>query len=168
MIILSKECGIVQDLIPLVNDGVASQESQIFVKKHCESCEECRALLENPPHYDSQNLNKKWRKKLRITWIGFLILMILIATSFSATQYQFQNFILIPLIGGIGYWLLRKKVYVLYILVFISQMGIALFQQESFNGMMMYVVIYWFFMTIGIIIGGCYCYAFSRRNYNEN
>lgn len=164
---MSKECGIVRDLIPLVNDGVASQESQEFVETHCLTCSDCRALLDKLPNYNEKNMNEKWNKKLKMTWAGFIALMILLATSFSETQYQFHNFILVPFIGGLGYWILKKKVYILYIFVFISQMIIALLQQ-GLHSFLLYVAIYWLLLSIGIIIGGCFHYALSGRYKNED
>ncbi|WP_028042061.1 zf-HC2 domain-containing protein [Candidatus Stoquefichus massiliensis] len=163
---MSKECRIVRDLIPLVNDGVASQESQEFVEMHCLTCSDCRALLDELPDYNEKNMNEKWNKKLKMTWLGFIALMILIATSFSETQYQFHNFILVPLIGGLGYLILRRKVYILYIFVLISQMIIALLQQ-GLHSVLLYIIIYWFLLSIGIIIGACFRYALSGRDKNE-
>ena len=42
---MSKECGIVEDLLPLYHDGVCSQESQELVEAHLEQCEKCRKML---------------------------------------------------------------------------------------------------------------------------
>lgn len=39
---MNKECAIVQNLIPLVNDEVTSDESKKFVLKHCEYCQDCK------------------------------------------------------------------------------------------------------------------------------
>ena len=45
-------CAVVQDLMPLVRDGVASADSEALVQAHIESCADCRALwdaLPRPP-----------------------------------------------------------------------------------------------------------------------
>ena len=42
-------CDVVKDLIPLVNDDVASEESKKLVNSHCENCSDCRTLLTNEP-----------------------------------------------------------------------------------------------------------------------
>lgn len=39
-------CGVIQDLMPLVRDGVASPESEALVQTHLSHCEDCRALWE--------------------------------------------------------------------------------------------------------------------------
>ena len=37
-------CAVCRDLIPLVQDGVASPESEALVKAHLAACPACRAL----------------------------------------------------------------------------------------------------------------------------
>lgn len=39
-----EQCGVIQDLLPLVVDNVASQESQQLVEAHLSDCTECKAL----------------------------------------------------------------------------------------------------------------------------
>jgi hypothetical protein len=41
-----KDCGIVKDLLPLVAENMASEESTVFVKRHLETCEGCRNAYE--------------------------------------------------------------------------------------------------------------------------
>lgn len=36
------DCGICEDLMPLVEDGVACEQSRVAVRKHLEGCEACR------------------------------------------------------------------------------------------------------------------------------
>ncbi len=166
---MNKECHIIQDLIPLVNDGVASEESQNFVYEHCLHCETCAQLLEHQPIYDEKQLNKKWQKRIRLTLMIFVLFIVLLTTSFTATSGQFYNFLFMPLIGGMGVWLFHKKVYWLYGLVFIVQIIMSLlWRHEAMDGTVMYVMIYWFLMTIGIVIEKCYSYAFSRREDHES
>ncbi len=42
---MDKNCEIVKDLIPLVADNIASEESKEFVENHCETCNECKKEL---------------------------------------------------------------------------------------------------------------------------
>ena len=42
---MNDECEIIQDLIPLVNDGVASNSSKELVLKHCKHCTICESML---------------------------------------------------------------------------------------------------------------------------
>ena len=43
---MNKECGIVRDLMPLVIDDVAGDESKEFVESHLSGCEECRTICQ--------------------------------------------------------------------------------------------------------------------------
>lgn len=42
---MSKQCKIIEDLLPLYHDGVCSEESKQLVEEHISQCEECRNLL---------------------------------------------------------------------------------------------------------------------------
>lgn len=42
---MSKQCKIIEDLLPLYHDGVCSEESKQMVQEHLAQCEECRSLL---------------------------------------------------------------------------------------------------------------------------
>jgi len=42
---MSKQCKIIEDLLPLYHDGVCSEESRQMVEEHLSQCEECRKLL---------------------------------------------------------------------------------------------------------------------------
>ena len=41
-------CAVCRDLIPLVQDGVASPESEALVKAHLQTCPECRKACPHP------------------------------------------------------------------------------------------------------------------------
>ena len=43
---MQKQCGIVQDLLPLYLDGVCGEESRSLVEAHLQECEECRSMKE--------------------------------------------------------------------------------------------------------------------------
>lgn len=96
------ECEIVQGLILLVNDGVASKASCQYVYQHCRHCQEYHALLQEPPIYDEQQLMNKFQRKIHYTFILTIIFLSLFACGFSATRYQFNNFFLMHIIGAIG------------------------------------------------------------------
>lgn len=42
---MSKQCKIIEDLLPLYHDGVCSEESKQLIEEHLSKCEECRNLL---------------------------------------------------------------------------------------------------------------------------
>lgn len=43
---MSKQCKIIEDLLPLYHDGVCSEESREMVDEHLAQCEDCRKSLE--------------------------------------------------------------------------------------------------------------------------
>lgn len=43
---MSKQCKIVEDLLPLYHDGVCSEESRQMVDEHLTQCENCRKMLD--------------------------------------------------------------------------------------------------------------------------
>ena len=43
---MNKDCAMARDLMPLVIDNVASEESREFVEKHLAGCGECSAVYE--------------------------------------------------------------------------------------------------------------------------
>lgn len=43
---MSKQCGIVQDVLPLYVDGACSDASAEMIKEHLETCADCRAIYE--------------------------------------------------------------------------------------------------------------------------
>ena len=70
---MKDECQIVQDLLPLVKDDVASEASIVFVQEHCRHCEECKKLLaQENITVNSQAIKKKLVKRLRIMMVGVI------------------------------------------------------------------------------------------------
>lgn len=73
-----KQCAVVRDLIPLVADEVASEESKAFVQEHIGDCENCRAYYEGmtaqlerslsatPTQTAFESFCRKMKKQLRL------------------------------------------------------------------------------------------------------
>lgn len=67
------ECQFVRDLLPLYEDGVASEESQELVRKHLKDCPDCREELRKmrtpismPPEEDKDQWEKFIRRREKI------------------------------------------------------------------------------------------------------
>lgn len=76
-------CAVCRDLMPLVQDGVASPESEALVKAHLQTCPECRtlwqagggqALPQNLPAPDDARLLQKIRHKYNTGLLMFAAL----------------------------------------------------------------------------------------------
>lgn len=96
---MDKNCEIVKDLIPLVADNIASEESKKFVENHCETCDECKKELwiakqdiktEKSDSAENQvwdNINKiqekkKIKKIINVSVIAVLVIVIGVFTVF--------------------------------------------------------------------------------------
>lgn len=84
----TKQCEVVQDLLPLYIDNICSEESRRMVSEHLELCSECSKLHENmsqsvkpestEPELDSKKafkaINHKWKiKKISIVCISVVL-----------------------------------------------------------------------------------------------
>lgn len=105
---MSKQCKIIEDLLPLYHDGVCSDESNQMIEEHLSHCEECRNLLSKidaeivSPAKDEDvkmlkgisNTVRKGRKKallagISITFVAFLLLFAGISTWWYCHEYNY-------------------------------------------------------------------------------
>ena len=91
---MNKECGIVRDLMPLVIDDVAGNESKEYVENHLTGCEECKKIYQEmnaeiPGKTEKEKGNEqkafsaaagKLKKKRRFRTLKHVLLGILIAS----------------------------------------------------------------------------------------
>ncbi len=172
-------CDVCIDLIPLVKDNVASEDSKLLVEDHIKTCETCRLsyLGENQleSQIDDKIIVRKIKKQLSYYLLAFILLGTVIGIMLTNSMNMFYNALIMPTIGGLGYLLLRKKTAILpiglFTLAFIWQTvqfylteGIPqgssildLFQMSLF-----YSGIYTLFSIIGIVIAWLLHYAFRR------
>ena len=106
-------CGICQDLIPLVVDNVAGEESKAAVEEHIGCCESCRkAYEESEPLFISPDDERVLRDLRRCRIMGVICLMAfgaVIGVGFSESQELFYNILIMPAIGAVGVLALGKK-----------------------------------------------------------
>ncbi len=77
-------CNIVKDLIPLYIDDCCSEESAAEVKKHLESCAECKVVFEEmsyPTNTEDVSVEKKPLKKIN-DWKASVLQSVLFFASF--------------------------------------------------------------------------------------
>lgn len=105
-------CAVVQDLMPLVRDGVASPESEALVKAHIETCASCRALWDALPAAEAQPalpdddavLHKvKARVSLWLLLVVVIGLMLGMAIMNSGRAIGLI-FVIFPLTCGVARW----------------------------------------------------------------
>ena len=82
-------CEIVQDLLPLYEDGLCSEASQTSIEEHLKECQECRELLESMREFSEPDIAEivaskeeqivaKSFRKVRRRWGTSLVAMLLI------------------------------------------------------------------------------------------
>lgn len=95
----SLPCAVIQDLLPVYADGLASEPSQQIVEGHLAHCTDCRTLYEEmqkPPSLSTEDahmisalgsIRKKGRRKTIALWI-LGVLGILLGFRYSVLLYQ--------------------------------------------------------------------------------
>lgn len=165
------ECEICMDLIPLVKDGIASEESYKAVEAHVKECETCRKLYgENQePAQITTDENHAW-KQIQKKWIGFFFALLCVGIVFGVSltnqAEMFYNSLIMPIAGGCGYLIFQKRaVYKVPILLLILYAAMNVFQSlrgvESldFYSILMWVAIYSIFAILGVGIAGLFHHA---------
>ena len=108
-------CDMCIDLMPLVQDGVASEDSRNAVLHHLQECPDCRALYEGevPAPSNTKELLTKIQRKARIFSAMVMMFGIFYGLMLTAGNGIFMNVIIMPIIGGIAYYLFRWKAIVI-------------------------------------------------------
>jgi len=104
-------CDMCIDLMPLVQDGVASEDSRNAVLQHLQECPDCRSLYEGelPTPSNSKELFAKIQRRARTFSAMVMMFGIFYGLMLTAGNGIFMNVIIMPIIGGISYYLFRWK-----------------------------------------------------------
>jgi hypothetical protein len=172
-------CDVCLDLMPLVKDGIASEESCSLVLSHIEGCEHCakaygRTKATNAGMDDAVVLTKL-KKQITFILLSVIFAGTLIGMALSDGMGMFYNAIIMPVIGGFGYMLLRKKAYLvplglfLFSFIWVSIREIAKgFLTYSPTSNLLLMSAWWsaffaVFTAIGALIGYLLHYAFKKE-----
>lgn len=165
-------CDLCRDLIPLVRDGIASEDSRAAVEAHIARCEACRAVYQAPAApADGQGAFAALWRKLRLLAVMAMMLGIFVGMSFTASQELFYNALLMPLIGGLGFLVFRwKALYRLPPLLFLSGLaveGLSLLRGlEALDplSLLLWTAIYSGFAAVGMVIAALLCFALKKED----
>lgn len=170
-------CDVCKDLIPIVQDGIASNDSAETVKKHIENCEACAALFEGVKISDS-NLNRfflRFRRKLRI----YLILAMLSGICFGVAcgikdggVYILVNIILMPVIGILSFFVFRWKalIYVpplIFAVFFLINALVSEVNSYSYDMVALFSLVFSAAVAVGVLIAGLLKFAFGKDDKDE-
>lgn len=173
-------CDICMDLLPLVCDGIASEDSKAAVEAHVKTCEMCRRLYESGrmgdmdvkvTAVDTVKAFEKFRRKLQMFSGMLLMFGIFFGLSLTAGDDMFYNSLIMPVIGALGYYVFREKaLYTVPGLLLITYSFINFFglirgvEYMDFLSMTMWVFIYSIFVWIGILVAWLLHFAFRKDN----
>lgn len=169
-------CEVIADLMPLVRDQVASEESERLVTEHLRECADCRREFEEMDMKETTVNEKKIISSMKksIFRAGMLLLLLggMIGIALSNTSGMFYNFVIMPTLGALGYFLLRQKSgYLLGAVAGVSylwMMFYSLFNDGeisiyTFSGPLYITLIYTLLCAIGVLIGFLLSYIFQKE-----
>ncbi len=104
-------CAICRDLLPLVQDGVASSESEAAVRAHLACCPACCALWPEAgqppaPLPDDEKIVRRLRARMDAWLLVFAVMGLLLGLAFTRSHIAGGAlFVMIfPLVGGVVRW----------------------------------------------------------------
>ena len=169
-------CDMCMDLMPLVHDGVASADSAAAVERHILSCADCRALYEGqlPEPDRSGNVIDELRKKLRFFMFMVLIFGVLYGVSLTAGEGLFLNAVIMPVIGAVGYYLLRgKAVYGVPAMILVTHLVTNTFgllrgvEHLDILTLLMWCGLYSLFAVLGAVTAWLLHFALGKEEHHE-
>lgn len=160
------------DLMPLVNDGVASDDSRTAVEQHISKCERCRCFHENTESSQA-NADKAFSKLLKKTRTFSLLLLmfgIFFGLGLTAGEDMFYNSVIMPLIGVVGYMVFKwKAVYIVPLLLFAADVLMFIPQLIAgagwvdFYSLIVWTTIYCALAVLGVIISWLLHFALRKE-----
>ncbi len=173
-------CDVILDMIPLVRDNVASNETTQIVQDHIETCESCKAefhQLEIVPPHELNDKKTIHAIKKGIMLSGFMLLfagaLLGVALSFSAGM--FYNFYIMPLVGALAFIFLKDKCYfgpigvliISYVWMLVQNIIESVessgFTFEVFFYPIGFSIIYVCLNIVGILIAWLFWFAFKKE-----
>jgi len=165
-------CDMCMDLMPLVNDGVASEDSRKAVEQHISKCEQCRSFYEEKglQTAGSDKAFSKLMGQIRLFSLLLLIFGIVFGLGLTAGEDMFYNSVIMPLIGAVGYMLFKwKAVYIVPLLLFVAD--VLMFIPQLFAGagwtdfcsLIIWTLIYCVLAVLGVIISWLLHFAFRKE-----
>lgn len=172
-------CDICLDLIPLVEDNIASEDSRIAVVEHIKNCESCREYFSEEkakiPKMNDKKVIYKIKKQLYLFIIGIIILGAILGMALTDGIGMFYNILIMPIIGALGYFVFSKKSYyvpltlffLIYIWLLIKYVVEGMFSYTPFISALLmpgyWALMYTGLCVLGIVIGILLKIAFRKE-----
>lgn len=167
-------CDICRDLLPLVQDGVASADSEAAVLRHVKECGECGALFNGKvvpavPASESPKALLRVKRWLNGIYAALMLFGIYFGLSLTAGEDMFLNCVIMPVVGVFGYLAFRWRslftvpVILLIINVILNVLGVyGGVEDLGFTETMAFTLIYLPFALAGIVIAMLLHFAFGK------
>ena len=166
-------CDMCMDLMPLVQDGIASADSRTAVLAHLEKCGDCRAMFEGeiPQAPVKKNIVKELGNRLKLFGAMALMFGVLYGLSLTAGSGLFLNAVIMPVLGMLGYGLFRWKASWLVPGILLGahllSNAMYLFRGEEIldlPSLLMFNLLYAIFAVVGVVVAGLLHFAFKKEN----
>lgn len=174
-------CSVILDLIPLVKDGVASEESENIVKEHIKICDSCKNEFEMSGSVDIQQqfirdakVLSAIKRSIFITQIAVLVVGTVIGIGLTGTMGMFYNFMIMPVIGIISFIALKRKSYItlisIFVLTYLWQVITIMIETRGetswwiLQAGLIYSLIYTGLVALGIVIAMLLGFAFRKED----
>ena len=164
-------CDVCRDLIPLVADGVASEDSEALVHSHVAHCPACQAYLDSggiqlpPPEPNAARVLGRIQRKLLaqsalMAVAGFVVCLALANGPFLAWG--------LPALGAAGYVFLRRSVWFAAVISAIP-MALVLLVSTPNRTSLMQAGLYLAALLVGALIAKLLHFAFGglRRGKSD-
>jgi hypothetical protein len=172
---LNVTCDVVLDLIPLVKDNAASEDSKALILEHISTCEDCRREFESyslpvPDKLDDKKIIASIKKSLFFIGLAILLVGSITGVAVSNSMGMFYNFVIMPFIGALSYAVLKRKWYfapagvliLTYLWLFISGIIKDGFSTEALSYPLFLSIIYTFLVLLGVLIYKLLNFAFRK------
>lgn len=172
-------CDICQDLMPLAKDGVASEDSTKAVEDHLKNCPACSELYQNESieveNIDDHRILAQIRKRLYLVGLAVAFLGALIGLVLTGGAGLFYNILIMPMIGIIGYFALKKQWYYMpislfilsYVWLLITNLSEGILEETSLGYALLipanWALIYTGLAIFGMIIGKLLSISFKKE-----
>lgn len=164
-------CDMCIDLIPLVHDGVASDDSRNAVLQHLQECPGCSVLYEGeiPVPTNTKDILTKIKRRAQIFSAMVMMFGIFYGLTLTSGSGMFYNTMIMPVIGTIGYYLFRwKGLYLIPSLLLVSHfvtnaLGLG-GELLEFGGLLAMTAIYCLIALVGFVIAALLHFAFKKEN----
>lgn len=126
----SISCAVNRDLMPLVQDDVASPEAAALVKTHIENCPDCRALWQQngggaPAEPDGGRIISKIQDQISLRWMA--VILAGAVPGFFFTSYSTRSaaltLVIMPVLGALALLFGGKRWY--WLPVMVGGLGLA-------------------------------------------